>query len=87
MLRVLKPGGTLLWFDFHMDNPKNRDVVGIRRGEIRSLFPGCDIELRRTVLAPPIMRPLAARSWLATYLLSRVPLLCTHYVGTIRKAA
>ena len=54
---------------------------------IESLFPGCAIALRRTALAPPLMRRLAGRSWLATYLLGRVPLLCTHYVGTIRKAA
>ena len=87
MLRVLKPGGIVLWYDFFMNNPGNRDVVGIKRREIESLFPGCAIALRRTALAPPLMRRLAGRSWLATYLLGRVPLLCTHYVGTIRKAA
>ena len=87
MLRVLKPGGVVLWYDFFINNPNNRDVVGIKRREIASLFPGCAIALRRTALAPPLMRRLAERSWLATYLLGRVPLLCTHYVGTIRKAA
>ena len=87
LLRVLKPGGVVLWYDFHMNNPNNKDVVGIKRAEIGRLFPGCSIDLKRTTLAPPLMRPLAARSWLLTYLLGRVPLLCTHYVGAIRKAA
>src|ERR1700681_993182 len=38
MLRVLKPGGSIVWFDFRVSNPTNPEVKGLRRSEIRSLF-------------------------------------------------
>ena len=59
MLRVLKPGGLILWYDFHVDNPHNRDVQGVRKREIFELFSGCDIRLHRITLAPPIVRLVA----------------------------
>lgn len=85
MLRVLKPDGLILWYDYHLDNPRNPDVRGAKKGEIHSLFPGCSIDLRRVTLAPPLTRLLAPHSWLLCYLLEKVPLLCTHYLGVIRK--
>src|SRR5882672_10974606 len=45
MLRVVKPGGGILWFDFRVNNPRNHEVRGVRAAEIRSLFPGCEMEL------------------------------------------
>lgn len=85
MLRVLKPNGVIIWYDYHVDNPFNPDVRGVRKREILHLFPGCRIELRRITLAPPLVRLLAPYSWFACYLLSRIPFLCTHYLGVIRK--
>src|SRR5256885_1623686 len=38
--RVLKTGGGLLWYDFRYDNPRNPNVHGVDRTEMRSLFPG-----------------------------------------------
>jgi ubiquinone/menaquinone biosynthesis C-methylase UbiE len=87
MLRVVRPQGSILWYDFHTDNPWNRDVRGVRKGEIRSLFPHCTIALQRVTLAPPLTRRVARISWLASYCLARIPLLCTHYLGVIRKPA
>jgi SAM-dependent methyltransferase len=86
MLRVLREGGAVLWYDYHVDNPRNKDVRGVRRREIASLFPGCRLDLRRVTLAPPIARRLAPRAWLACEILARIPPLCTHTVGLIRKA-
>jgi ubiquinone/menaquinone biosynthesis C-methylase UbiE len=85
MCRVLKPDGLILWYDYHMDNPKNPDVRGVKSREIHKLFPACTIHLQRATLAPPIARLLAPYSWILCYLLERVPWLCTHYVGVIRK--
>jgi ubiquinone/menaquinone biosynthesis C-methylase UbiE len=85
MLRVLKNDGLILWYDYHMDNPKNQDVKGVASREIHELFPECVIQLERATLAPPIARLLAPYSWTLCYLLERVPWLCTHYVGVIRK--
>src|SRR6266581_3098300 len=56
MLRVLKPGGRILWFDFRVNNPWNPEVMGLRAAEIRSLFPGCAIQLTPALLAPPLSR-------------------------------
>jgi SAM-dependent methyltransferase len=85
MLRVLKQDGVILWYDFHVNNPKNPDVRGVKRREIEDLFPDCRIELKRVTLLPPLTRALAPYSLLSCYLLEKVPLLCTHYLGTIRK--
>jgi ubiquinone/menaquinone biosynthesis C-methylase UbiE len=85
MLRVLKPGGAILWFDFRFDNPRNAEVKGLGRQEITALFPGCGIQLTPALLAPPLSRFVAARSWLLGEALHAVPFLCTHYAGLIRK--
>lgn len=85
MLRVLKPEGIILWYDFHVNNPWNANVRGVPGYEIRSLFPKCQVQLSRITLAPPLVRILAPVSWMACHLLSLVPFLCTHYLGIIRK--
>jgi ubiquinone/menaquinone biosynthesis C-methylase UbiE len=85
MLRVLKADGLILWYDYHVNNPRNRDVRGVKRQEISTLFPGCRIELRRITLAPPLARLVAPYSWLACYLLEKIPFLRTHYLGVMRK--
>lgn len=85
MLRVLKGDGLIVWYDFHVNNPRNPDVRGVKKEEIRRLFPACQIHLSRITLAPPLVRLLAPYSWLACYCLSKIPWLCTHYLGVIRK--
>ena len=84
MIRVVKTNGFILWYDYHVNNPWNHDVRGVKKREIYTLFPGCSIDLQRITLAPPVARWIAPRSWLLAYLLERVPLLCTHYLGVIR---
>jgi len=86
MLRLLKPDGVLLWYDFRVNNPRNPDVRGIGKAEIEELFSGCHITLERITLAPPLLRALARYSWLGSYLASAVPWACSHYLGTIRKS-
>lgn len=85
MLRVLKSGGGILWFDFRVDNPRNPEVRGLPRKEIKALFPGCDVQLTPTLLAPPLSRLIAARCWVLGEALHTLPFLCTHYAGMIRK--
>jgi SAM-dependent methyltransferase len=87
MLRVLKPRGVILWYDYHVDNPWNPDVRGVKKREIHSLFPGCRIELHRVTLAPPLARVLAPYSFLLCSLLEKLRILNTHYLGVIKKAA
>ncbi len=85
MLRVLRPDGLILWYDFHVNNPWNPDVRRVSRREIRRLFPGCRVELRSVSLAPPLSRRIAPYSWLLCHLLSAIPFLCTHYLGFITR--
>jgi SAM-dependent methyltransferase len=85
MLRVVKRDGLILWYDFHVNTPWNRDVRGVKKQEIYQLFPDCWIQLRRITLAPPLARWLVPYSWILASLLEKIPLLCTHYLGVIRK--
>jgi ubiquinone/menaquinone biosynthesis C-methylase UbiE len=85
MVRVVKRGGRILWYDFFVNNPKNSDTRGISRGEIARLFPDCRIRLHKVSLVPPLSRLLAPYSWLACYALERLRLFNTHYLGTIQK--
>jgi SAM-dependent methyltransferase len=87
MLRVLKPGGLILWYDYHLNNPWNQDVRGVKKGEIHRLFPGCRIKLSSITLAPPLARLLAPYSFLLCSLLEKIRIFNTHYLGIIRKAA
>jgi len=88
MLRLLRPDGLIVWYDFWPDNPGNRQVRGIRAAEVRGLFPGCRFDFRRLTLAPPLARWLAPRAWLFADLVGRLPLLQTfHLVGIQRLAA
>lgn len=87
MLRVLKPGGSILWFDFRVDNPANVHVRGISAREVHALFTGCEITLAPELLAPPIARRVAGWSRPMAEVLKTMPFLRTHYVGLIRKKA
>lgn len=87
MLRVLKPGGAILWLDFRVDNPRNAHVKGIQKKEVRELFPDCEVTLEPVLLAPPLTRLLASRAWVVAEVLHALPLLRTHYAGLIQKPA
>ncbi len=87
MLRVLKPQGLILWYDYHVNNPWNKDVRGVKRREIRRLFPGCRITLQPVTLAPPLARLLAPYSFLLCSLLEKLRIFNTHYLGVIGKSA
>lgn len=84
MLRVLRRRGGILWYDFHVNNPRNPDVRRVANHEIKSLFPDCSIELRPITLAPPLGRAVA-RAPVLYWLLSNVRPLCSHYLGWITR--
>ncbi len=70
MLRVLKLGGNILWYDF-VWNPTNQQTKGIGLKEIKSLFPNCELLPLRITLAPPLTRLLLPRfprfaNWLSS---------------------
>ena len=84
MMRVLRPAGIILWYDFLYDNPRNADVRGVPIHRIQNLFPDMEISVRRTTLAPPIAR-VATRFGVPIYrLLHLIPMLRSHVVAAIR---
>lgn len=85
MLRVLKPQGIILWYDFAFNNPRNPNVRGIKIQDIRDLFAGCDVTTRKIMLAPPLARAVVPVSWIFAQMLEKLPFLRTHLIGTIRK--
>ena len=85
MLRVLSPGGMIVWYDYFVSKPTNADVKAIGREEITRLFPDCTFDFRKVTLAPPIARAIAPHSFLLCYLLEKIPLLRTHYLVAIKK--
>ena len=87
MLRVLKADGFIIWYDFFVRDPRNNDVKGITKREINELFPGCLVTLQRVSVAIPLVRLIAPRSWVLCYLLEKIKVLNTHYLGLIRKAS
>ena len=83
MLRVLKPSGLILWYDFWL-NPTNLQTHGMRPGEIKRLFPRCRFEFHRITLAPPVARRLVHSSWGLCLFLESLKVFNTHYLVLIR---
>jgi SAM-dependent methyltransferase len=82
--RVLRPGGAILWYDLRYDNPWNPHVRGLRRREIRCLFPDLFPALETATLLPPLARRLGRFTPVLYPLLVRLPLLRTHQLGLLR---
>jgi SAM-dependent methyltransferase len=85
IIRVLKPGGALLYYDFAWNNPKNPHVRGVSGREVRRLFAGLDGSIRSATLAPPLARIFASRSWLLATALDGIPFLRSHRVAVLVK--
>lgn len=86
ILRVLRRGGAVLWYDFFRNNPSNPDVRGVTRKEIERLFPGCTVNAQRVTLAPPLARRLAGFSLTLCRGLSAIRVLNTHYLALIERS-
>jgi len=85
--RVLAPGGALLFYDFKVPNPRNRNVRRITRHELPGLFPQLRGRVRSITLAPPLVRLVAPRSWWLAEMLETLPFLRTHLLGILVKPA
>jgi ubiquinone/menaquinone biosynthesis C-methylase UbiE len=86
MLRVLRENGFILWYDFFVNNPRNPDVRGVGKNELRQLFAGCRIHCSRVTLAPPIGRVLGRFSESAYRFASSLRFASTHYLAVIEKS-
>lgn len=82
-LRVLRPGGLLVVYDF-WTNPFNRRVRPVSEEELGTLVAPQRMEIERVTLAPPLVRLLGGAATVCTRL-ERVPRLRTHLLGAVRK--
>lgn len=85
VLRVLRPGGAVLWYDFRYNNPRNPHVHGMPRATIKSHFPECQSVLRTITLLPPLARRLGRLVPTLYPVLASIPFLRTHYMGLLIK--
>lgn len=85
MLRVLRPGGAILWCDLAVDNPSNRDVRAVPMRRLRELFPGARIRAHRGILALPLLRRLRFGIPRLALVLEGLPLLCGHLLACIER--
>lgn len=86
MWAAVKPGGGVLWYDFTVDNPRNRDVRGVPVSRVRALFPQGRITSERLTLAPPIARAVCRLHPGLYTLFNTLPALRTHVLCWIAKA-
>lgn len=80
--RWLKPGGSVLLYDFVFNNPANPDVRAVPVARMRQLFPQGTLRAQALTLAPPLARRLPA--W-ALPCVNALPWLRTHRLVHIRK--
>jgi SAM-dependent methyltransferase len=85
-LRVLKPGGAILIYDYRYQRPEMKGLLApVRRRDIHSLFSGCNIQGYSIHPFPPISRRLA-RVWRpAWHLLDIFPPLRTCNLSVVTK--
>ena len=83
MLELVKDDGIVIWHDFKFDNPRNPDVKGIGKKEIRRLFAqAASIEFSSVTLAPPVGRRVGR--WYGV-LNGVVPFLRSHLLAVIER--
>jgi ubiquinone/menaquinone biosynthesis C-methylase UbiE len=85
MIRVLKPRGHIIWYDFFVDNPWNPDVRGVGKKEISDLFASCRRHLERVTVAPPLTRRMGLFAPLLYPALAGIKICSTHYLGFFEK--
>jgi len=85
IVRVLAPGGALIFYDLAVGNPKNPDVLPVPRRDLARLFPTLSVRAVSATLAPPLARAVAPRSVALAHLLEAVPFLRTHVLAILVK--
>ena len=83
MFDMVKDNGLILWYDFKYNNPKNPDVKGVGKNEIKKLFPEAKkIIFYNVTLAPPIGRRIGKFCNVFNFLF---PFFRTHIIAEIYK--
>jgi ubiquinone/menaquinone biosynthesis C-methylase UbiE len=86
IVRVLKPGGAVIWYDLRYPNPSNPNVRAMTMHRISELFPGLELKLKSITLLPPIAGRLTRRTISLYPILTKLPFLRSHYVGLLTRS-
>ena len=82
MVRLVKPGGAILWYDMRVVRP-GRPLAAMGRAEIGRLFAGCRFDVRPHTLNPVISRHVCKMSWIIGDIISLLPAAKSHYLALI----
>jgi SAM-dependent methyltransferase len=85
IVRVMRPGGGLLWYDVRYDSVSNANVKAVSAARVRELFPGLRGSLLGVTLLPPLARRLGPATGVLYPALASLPPLRSHLVGLLRK--
>jgi len=86
IVRVMRPGAGLLWYDFRYDSPANRNVHAVTAGRVRGLFPELRGTLSSLTVLPPLARRLGPLAPAAYPVLAALPPMRSHLLGLLRKS-
>jgi ubiquinone/menaquinone biosynthesis C-methylase UbiE len=83
MMRVLKPGGFILWYDFRFNNPKNPHTRAIDKNELHELFSPLTVKLKTITVFPPLARKVPSAGVPLLKFINLFSMLRTHYLALI----
>lgn len=85
LIRVLKPKGIIVYYDFRYDNPFNPNVIGINKNKLMCFFKNMSIDINLITLIPPLARSLGVLNRFLYSGLSFFPFLKSHYLAIVQK--
>jgi ubiquinone/menaquinone biosynthesis C-methylase UbiE len=85
VVRVLRTGGAMLWYDMRMPNPRNKATRAIGRRELGRLFAPLEGEIRSLTVVPFVARRLGRFSVRGYATLRRIPLMRSHLAACLLK--
>lgn len=81
IIRVLKPGGLFLWYDYRYPNPFNPFTTYETKRKIRKYFPNVDLSLHTMTVIPQLGRVLYRNAPRLFVFLNKISLFHSHYFG------
>jgi ubiquinone/menaquinone biosynthesis C-methylase UbiE len=85
IVRVLRSEGTIVWYDFFVNNPSNRQVRGVGKAEIKKLFPNFRSHFEKITVAAPLARQVGTFMPTLCPVLIALKVFSTHYFATLQK--
>lgn len=87
VVRVLRPDGRVLIYEFRVPSLTNRHTRPLGRRRIRGLFPGAAVTARSLTVVPPLARRLGGLTGALYPICARLPFLRTHNLLMVRPRA